>query len=310
MFSVSVLIPFLSVDKYLFHCLEGVLCQNSVELQLVLVHDSGLSSDSLNHLNDFLSKRNINYVLVKAEKRGMAPALNTGLSACIYEYVARVDSDDIMLPNRLQSQVQYLTNNQKVVVVGGQLEFISEDGSPASPRYSNYPTGVAVVREAFERGCYVAHPAVTFRKTSVLKLGGYREEFKFAEDYDLWLRILDIGEIDNLPIPVTQYRQHPGQASNNFELIELYSLAANVSREWRRLGITDIPSVSSLINWPVSPVNLSGRQELINLKAKMRKISRLEFIISSLRIAVIFPQETVSELRFFLKRRIRRFLRI
>ena len=83
------------------------------------------------------------------------------------------------------------------MAVGGQLEFISEDGSPASPRYSNYPTGVNVVREAFERGCYVAHPAVTFRKTSVLKLGGYREEFKFAEDYDLWR----IRESINFPAP-------------------------------------------------------------------------------------------------------------
>lgn len=310
MISVSVLIPFLNVDKYLFHCLEGVLCQTGVDLQVVLVHDSGLSSDSLNYLNDFLSKKNVNYLLVKAEKRGMALALNTGLNACIYEFVARVDSDDIMLPNRLQSQVQYLASNQRVVAIGGQLEFILEDGSPATPRYSNYPTGVDVVREAFERGCYVAHPAITFRKSSVLELGGYREDFKFAEDYDLWLRILDVGDIDNLPFPVTQYRQHSGQASNNFELIELYSLAANVSREWRRKGITGIPSISSLINWPVSPVNLSGRQELINLKAKKQKISRIEFIRSALKISCNFPQETANELRFFLKRRIRRLLRI
>ena len=290
--------------------MEGVFCQSNVNLQLVLVHDSGLSPESWNELNDYLSKRNVEYLLVKAEKRGMALALNSGLDVCVHEFVARIDSDDVMIPDRLENQIEYLKKNESVVAVGGQLEFILEDGSPAKPRHSNYPTGVEEVRAAFERGCYLAHPAVTFRKSVVIKVGRYREEFKFAEDYDLWLRLLDIGELDNLPIPVTQYRQHSGQLSNNFELIELYSLAANVSREWRKIGIVGIPSITSLINWPANEVRLTGRQELINLKGKMRKISRTEFIRSALKIAFNFPRETIRELRFFFKRRIKRIFKI
>jgi len=169
----------------------------------------------LGKLRDYSSQfENVEFLQVK--QGGLAHALATGVVQSTTEYVARIDSDDMVLPGRFELQLAYLTENPRVAVVGSQVEYINQNGSKLGK--SEYPESPEHVRNRLVEGCHIAHPSVMFRRSSILKAGNYKEYYSvggisIAEDYYLWLRVLDFFEIANLHQPLTQYRNHADQVS-------------------------------------------------------------------------------------------------
>lgn len=234
MVHVSIVIPFTKVDAYLAECLESLIHIHDENVDLVLVYDKVLSPSEKSCLEEYLQKLNIKCSLFFSPVTGLSNCLNAAINRAKGEYICRLDSDDLMIPNRIHLQRDYLGKNPDVAVIGGQILFIDEVGFEIPNRKSRYPVGKSKTRNSFEVGCYLAHPAVMMRKSCFLDVGGYRSRFKFAEDYDLWLRILDKYEIDNLSEVVTKYREHAGQSSQKMGKVNLYSMAAVMSRERRR----------------------------------------------------------------------------
>jgi glycosyltransferase involved in cell wall biosynthesis len=154
--------------------------------------------------------------IVPNRGRGLVAALNTGLMCAKFDLIARVDGDDLMFPDRLEIQEDFLRRNQDVHLLGSQVTYIDEVGTQKGS--SEYVTGdiTAATREG-ER-CLLAHPAVMFRREAALNVGGYRDIFKvngtdLAEDFDLWIRISRNGKVVNLAQGLTYYRQHSNQLS-------------------------------------------------------------------------------------------------
>lgn len=140
------------------------------------------------------------------ERLGLSRSLNLGLERARSELVARFDSDDLCLPERLALQVAYLQAHPTVSVVGGSLEIIDEDGRTQAFRH--YPQEPKAVARGMHLTTTVAHPTIMFRRALVAAHGSYNPEFRFSEDLDLWLRWLNAGVVfANIPQVVVRYRQ-------------------------------------------------------------------------------------------------------
>lgn len=141
-----------------------------------------------------------------SDRIGLAASLNLGIAQAQGDLIARFDSDDLCLHDRLEQQVAYLDANPQIGVVGGALEIISETGEHLATRY--YPVEHALIERHFQTTSAIAHPTAMIRKSLLQRHGAYDPQFRFAEDLDLWLRLLNRGvRFANIPAVLVQYRQ-------------------------------------------------------------------------------------------------------
>jgi glycosyltransferase involved in cell wall biosynthesis len=222
----EVLIPFLKKDSFLFISLDSLKNQVKQALRLILVGPKNLPKQDRFEILDLCNSLGFKTKLLLSSSGNVAGALNTGLRETNSEVVIRMDADDVVLPGRIQSQLDYLSLHPEVIVVGGQISLISARGIPLLWPRVHYPTDPVKLRTKMLDGCFMAHPAVAMRTETILSLGGYREWFDSAEDYDLWLRVLKVGQLANLEQKVIKYRQHKNQASKKSFDVSKFSLAA------------------------------------------------------------------------------------
>lgn len=171
--------------------------------------------------------------------KGLVAALNLGCSLARAPLIARMDADDVALPDRLERQLERLARQPSLVVLGGAALFVDAQDRllPADPT----PTGPRTLEQALWRGdCPLIHPTVVMRRAAFESVGGYRACIAHAEDFDLWLRLSERGELDNLAEPVLRYRRHPQQVSIRHHAQQaLSNLAARASARARRAGQPD-----------------------------------------------------------------------
>lgn len=166
--------------------------------QIVLVQDGSLTEELSAVLTNWKEKLGDVLTLVPLGKNvGLAAALNEGLKHCQYELIARMDTDDIAMPDRFEKQFTFMQNNPDVAVCSGLIEEWSQDFShKISER--RLPLTHQEIAKFAKRRSPISHPAVMFRKSAVLAVGGYPNIY--PEDYPLWGSMLAQGYIfANLP---------------------------------------------------------------------------------------------------------------
>lgn len=207
---VTFLLP-VNSTKYLLQTIESILeIPNLSSYAKILIVADRVGVKELKELvSDKLAKQNLR--IINSEKSGIVSALNLGLSQIDTKYVARIDQDDIRIPKSLALQIELLESNIELLAVGGQIELI--DSNTNSIGYSYYPTHQLEIKFTKYMTSPLAHPASVFRLESVLAIGGYRENL--PEDWDLWLRLSEIGKITNLNSVVIRYRIHSSQLSRS-----------------------------------------------------------------------------------------------
>ena len=206
---ISVLMPIWNANElFLIEALESVISQDFANWELVIVEAP--SNRLSNRVVGKFADRRIHYHL-QAKRTTLVDQLNFGLRQAKADLVARFDADDVCEKNRLSSQLQFLNQNPTIDLVGSQLSIIDENGNIYARR--NYPTHSAEIENAMQLRNVIAHPAATFRKKAVLQIGGYDPKFaKGAEDYDLWVRMLENrSKIANMHLRLLRYRHHPKQ---------------------------------------------------------------------------------------------------
>ena len=249
--TVSILLPCNAVN-YFENALESILKQQFPldQIQLVIVAN-GIELDTLNQFNYGELKKNL--VLLQTPPNGLVSALNFGLSACDADFVARMDQDDEMTPYRLAKQVTALEADDQLSAIGGQLVLINSLGEVIGK--ASYNSGRRLNKSRFQNSP-LAHPAVTFRKARVLQVGGYRTNI--VEDWDLWMRLCEVGRIDNLKDTVLRYRVHENQMSRS-KLYELKNAKSMIltSHVLRSHDFADLPgSAVTGIEW-ISQIQMS-----------------------------------------------------
>jgi len=185
--------------------------------ELVLVDDGSTDEAVVREIDRIAADPLVRLVRLPTN-RGLAVALNVGLQECGCELVARMDADDVMLPERLSRQVAYMRVCPEVDILGTQVEIFSDDtGEVVS--HSMHPEHVTpdlIDRELKYRGLFwlLNHPTVMYRRSKITRLAGYDEELRFAQDLDLWVRAGMAGLVmHNLPDTLLRHRAHSGQST-------------------------------------------------------------------------------------------------
>jgi glycosyltransferase involved in cell wall biosynthesis len=233
---LSLVMPIHGAAPFLSEAIESVYKSQDVKIEFILVLDRCTNTEFQKAIE--ISPPNIEVKVINSVFPGIVPALNLGIAEAKYELIARLDSDDTVTPERFLKQVKYLDRVKEVVCVGTQLNFIDEKGIEFG--YTNYPIGHADILKRMKYQNCIGHPSVMFRKSIVQQIGGYREFLTGSEDYDLWLRLSEIGSLSNLPMKLTNYRVSRFQFTNQIKLTQpLTESACRISAAMRRLKIIE-----------------------------------------------------------------------
>jgi len=205
---VTVLLAVHDGEDYLRLALASVLGQTVEDLELLVV-DDGSTDGTPTIISDVADARL--RVLRNEERLGLAASLNRGLDEARGTYIARMDADDVAMPRRLERQLARLRASPVPAVVGSAV--MDLDGRRTGTLHG-MPVGTIPVRWAAHFSSPFFHPTVLVDR-SVLERHDLRYDAAFdeSEDYDLWSRLLEVADGDNLPEPLVLYRVHPAQAS-------------------------------------------------------------------------------------------------
>ena len=258
--AVSVVISVYNGERFLREAVESVLSQTLDDLELIVIDDG--STDTTPEILAEYSAADARIVVERQANAGRAAALNRGFEIARAPLVARLDADDVALPERLELQRRFLETHRTVAAVGGAVAFIDEEGRAFAEW--RYPLRHDEISRAFESTTPLAHPAAMLRATAFEAVGGYRPVFVESEDVDLWLRLAAVQELANLPEVVLCYRMHSEQASvQRLELQTLCSLAARAAARARTAGRPD----------PVDALEKIDRPTLLTLAISEHEIT-------------------------------------
>lgn len=209
---VSVHMPVHNTMRYLDEAVGSIRAQTFENWELIVI-DDGSTDGSLTVL-ERPAAADSRVRLISRENRGIGATRNECLGLAHSEYFAAMDSDDISHPERLARQVEYLDSHHDCVAVGTRVRLIDPDGAEIRD-WSDYVTHEEIDRAHLAgHGGAMTHPASMFRRQTLVDLGGYLSEFEPAEDFDLFLRLGEIGKLHDLPEVHFSYRQHPQSAGH------------------------------------------------------------------------------------------------
>lgn len=191
MFSVLLSIYYKERPDFLRQSLDSLFSQTLLPTEVVLVKDGPLTK-TLDIIIEEYSKRYLQLKIVSLSvNQGLGKALNEGLKYCSYDLVARMDTDDIAKPNRFEKQLKVFNNHPEIDIVSSWIdEFEGDTNHILSIR--KLPEYHKEIYQFSKKRSPINHPAVMFRKSSVLAAGGYKH-FPLFEDYYLWVRMLING---------------------------------------------------------------------------------------------------------------------
>jgi hypothetical protein len=244
-------------EAYLAQAVESVLGQTLDDLELIVV-DDGSTDSSLEILERFAAADPRIRVVSDATSSGISAALNRGWREASGPYIARLDADDVALPDRLERQARFLDENPAVAVVGSAAIMIDPNGRELGIAWT--PTDARTIHSTLQRRNCLIHPSVLIRRTALNEAGGYR--FDHVEDYDLWLRIAERHELANLPEPMILYRVHPAQVSLEVldEQVRRSVAVRKAAGIRRREGVDPLTGVDELTPAVVARLKLDERE--------------------------------------------------
>ena len=195
---VTVLLPTYQSEKYLRETLESIFSQTFQNFEVLVVDDRS-TDDTLSIIQRFTDSR---IRLLNGPQKGLAEALNCGMCQAAGEYIARIDADDLMVPSRLEKQVAYMDSHPEVAVCGGWQQYFGRSTYLHAP-----PEDSKQCRANLLFRCDLCHSTLMLRRDVFLRNNLFYDSSFAAEDFELWTRVLDYGEISNLPEILGYYRE-------------------------------------------------------------------------------------------------------
>ena len=188
--TVSVVLPVYNAADTLQKCLDSLAGQECRDFEVVAIDDGSTdgSGDILRRAAKDLPMR----ILVNEQNIGLAASLNRAIATCASPWIARQDADDWSHPERLARQLDYMSTAPEAGFIGTAFAVTDEDGTVLT--MTEPPGNPTVLRRVLRRRNLMAHGSVMFRRDLFDRTGQYREFFKLAQDYDLWLRLLDVSD--------------------------------------------------------------------------------------------------------------------
>lgn len=203
----SIVLPVYNGAKYLREALASLRWQTLAGWECVCINDG--STDASGEILEQFAAADGRFRVIHQANAGIVAALNAGIRAARAEWIARMDADDVALPQRLAVQARYVAEHPETLVVSTHLACMDAAGLPIGVQCG--PTEHAEIERRLLAGQNtINHPTVVMRREAVVRAGLYRREFEWVEDADLWLRLARLGPIATIPQVLLKYRLHEG----------------------------------------------------------------------------------------------------
>ncbi len=252
---VSVILPFRNAERTLAEAIQSIVDQTFKEWELVLIDNA--STDASGKIAVQFARIDTRIKLIHEDRIGIAHALNTGLDHASGELIARMDADDISLPDRIEKQNQYLRDHPQIGVLGTRTMFRSTvEKSSGMHWFVEWQNRIISPEEHFVKrfiDAPLAHPSVLFRRELIDRHGSYSTD-PLPEDHELWLRWMDAGALfAKLPEELLIWndgidrlsRSHPNYSVHSFYRTKV---------KWLAKWLKKIPGDRMLIIAGTSPI--------------------------------------------------------
>ena len=229
---VTVIIPIYNTARYLGEALESIARQTFPDFEVLLFDDG--STDTSVEIARGVAARDARFVLLGGKHQGYTHWLNMGLEQARGDLIARMDADDVSVRHRFERQVLYLKGHPECCLVGTQATRIDAEG--LSIGLWAVPCEHDEIDQRHINGAsgQIIHPTVMMRASVARKIGGYRREFEPAEDYDLFLRMAEIGRLANLSESLLRYRLHSGSVTLSRVEAQRRAASQGLAEAWKR----------------------------------------------------------------------------
>ncbi len=259
---VSVIMPAYNAERYLRTAVESVLQQTFTDFEFIIIND-GSTDRTENILQSYKDPR---IKVIYQEQSGLVPTLNRLLNLAQGQFIARMDADDQSAPTRLAEQVLWFQKNPNGILVGSWTTVIDESGNKV--KNAIYPVSDSFCKIALCSGNAFAHGAVMFRRNDCR----YRQEYNFAEDYELWHRLARLGKIGNIPSFLYSWRSHNRSISHQNKK-QQKEINKKIQLELRENNL--IPKYSEILS--DVPLETKERDHLRTVYSLFRYIRNLNF---------------------------------
>ena len=255
MIKVSVIMSVYNSEEVVRESINSILCQTLKDIELIVIND-GSTDSTIDILSSFNDPR---VVLIDQENLGLTKSLIKAAKLAKGRYLARQDSDDVSLLNRLEKQIDYLEKNKDIALVGTQSIQIDEDGENIGKidllrEYDDILENIATLNQ-------FVHGSIMMRRSVYEAVGGYRREFRYSQDYDLFLRISEQYKVENLSDYLYKSRHNRNMVSLTHKEDQLYfSECARVLASQRANG--DIDQLDKKSKLPIVKRNENSNSKL------------------------------------------------
>ncbi len=232
--TVSILMSVYNNDRFLEAAIDSMLRQTFTDFEF-LIMDVGSTDRSPEILQAYAAQDPRIRVTIQ-KNQGLAKSLNQLLAQARGELIARMDADDIALPERLERQVSFLKQHPEILVVGTAFDRIDAKGRFLD--HCDPPQTDAEIQTLLIGGTsLLLHPATMLRRSPALAVGGYNETMVGSSDLDLWLRLGEVGQLANLSETLMLYLLHPNSITYRKQVRQTQDAKAACQRAWERRGI-------------------------------------------------------------------------
>ena len=237
MILVSVILPVRNGGMYLESALASLDQQYFQDFEVIAIDDG--STDNSHSILEEWATRNTRVKIISGNGRGIVDALNLGLGVAQGKYIARMDADDIAMAHRFEQQIAVMESHPDIVGLGTAVVMVDPEGRMLREIFPvvNHEDIMTALHRGM--GTALVHPTTMFRRAAVEQVGGYREAYRHVEDFDLYLRLSDIGQLRNLAEIGLKYRQHAKSANSQH------------SRLQRRLIVTCLKERGIDLDWSI-----------------------------------------------------------
>jgi len=206
--------PVYNGERFLEQAIASVLKQEYHNFEFIIIND-GSRDGSTNIINECEQRDDRIIVITHATNLGIVSALNAGLARARGKYIARMDADDIAAPSRFSRQVERLDRDADLFLVGSWAKVINTKNQTIGQM--RLPTHDESIRACMLLGNQFIHSTVMFRQRVIDLVGPYKNHFPHdAEDYDLWLRIVERFKTANIPAYLMRLRRYFGGYSHTY----------------------------------------------------------------------------------------------
>lgn len=236
--TVSVIMSAYNGQEYLEEAITSILSQIFTDFEFIIIDDA--STDSTASIIEKFKDPRI--VLIHNERNiGLALSLNKGIEKARGEFIVRMDADDMSMPTRLDVQVSYMQDHQNIMIAGAYATTTNHKGefimkNPTDPRE-------VAVNLLFRTS--LIHPTVIMRRDFLnahsLRYQDTATGVGYVEDYDLWTRAVQHGQVSNMPHVVLYYRSHPEQVSSSKQAVQIANAQEIIARQLKHVGMSPTP---------------------------------------------------------------------